>query len=317
MGDLPLFGAALGSYGSHRHEDGLAHEDYCVQARGPRPPDLRKTTQPYHTGSAQMIYHDLGYRHHDDRCLQGSGCAGLGLAPGSGEQGEDPSAAMGLGDFDFLVPLNFDSVFDSGIESRMPAGDPTSLVNLSEAGPVSPPSQASPSPQDQLEFMSDEGAESDGDTIVSCNDSQCPGSEGACSAGTCGKTSTLDQWDLESEAFSVQELMSLSQMRRLHVGTRIVRSPASHPTWPTALLSCTASAPRETSSRKASPVRCTVLASPKQERKIRPSLYSRTNRDRYAAIIHRLGYDVSLGSFKSISEAPLRVLISPAERTTA
>ncbi|KAF3762295.1 hypothetical protein M406DRAFT_107822 [Cryphonectria parasitica EP155] len=192
MDELWLSYPVAGQPVDHGHK-GYAHDEGCVPAKNVQPEWLDLDFgQFYGTGAAPMAHYHGEYASHDTSCLDGSGCPRLGLDPGVNDK-EDLAAVMPQQQppppsFDVLaqssMPYQAFSAslgdFNTTLPPRVHTPDPTLLG----AASISPLSQVSRSPEDHLHHISEEDADSDADSLGSC-DSHCLGSGGACSAGTC------------------------------------------------------------------------------------------------------------------------------------
>lgn len=194
-----LYGTAAGAPADHHH-DGYAHDEACLPARTfLHFQDLSDFSQLYGSGATPATHHHDEYVSHDDSCLMGSGCLGLGLDAGTSEKMAPPAVPWASG-FEFparhpLVPYQHVAASTGFLETsvnntstkyppRHFTPKPTLLetVSLSLLSQVSPPR----SPEGQNDLMSEDGAGSDVESHGSCG-SQCPGSGGPCSSGTCGE----------------------------------------------------------------------------------------------------------------------------------
>lgn len=191
-----LLGTSAGVTADHHH-DGYAHDEACLPARTfAHPQDLSEFSQPYGYGAAFFTQHHDEYMSHDDSCLMGSGCVGLGLDAGTSEKTVLPAAPLASGfeslDRHLMVPFRhvaastgFLDTSANKTNTKRPPGhftpNPT-LLESASLSQVSPPG----SPQNQHDHMCEDGAGSDIQSHDSC-DSQCPGTGGPCSSGTCGE----------------------------------------------------------------------------------------------------------------------------------
>ncbi|KUI53943.1 Zinc-responsive transcriptional regulator ZAP1 [Cytospora mali] len=167
---------------------------------------------------------------HDDGCLTGIGCQRLGLDPrysrsgtffdgipftafpGFGGQNSTSHPLLGVGDFlgreDDTVNLHSSLQPPKLTDADPTIPNPTPM--LSEITPSQPPDQ------EKCCARAEDDVESLGESEVSC-DSQCTGSQGPCSAGTCDEaTACRDQnctrpaveLDVAHSAFILQTMTS-------------------------------------------------------------------------------------------------------------
>lgn len=194
-----LFGNAAGAAADHHH-DGYSHDEACLPARTfLHLQDLSDFSQLYGSGATPATHHHDEYASHDDSCLIGSGCLGLGLDAGISDKMVSPAVPMSSG-VDFLgrrATAPFPNVAAStgfletsahNNTAKFPQGHFTPNPTLLETASLSLLSQVSPprSGDHQHDHVSEDGAASEVDSHGSC-DSQCPGSGGPCSSGTCGE----------------------------------------------------------------------------------------------------------------------------------
>lgn len=197
MDDFPFIWPTSGAPADHRH-DGHAHDDRCLPPARTLVQDLGDFSQFYGSGAALTTFHHDEGASHDDRCLLGSGCLGLGLDSGMNDKVAPPAASLAPG-FEFWAhhptpyqhssaSAEFNDVSALNMDAQYPTRHFTPNPTFLETASVSMLSQGSPSraPDMCQDVVSEQDAESEADSHDSC-DSQCPGSEGPCSAGTCGK----------------------------------------------------------------------------------------------------------------------------------
>lgn len=169
---------------------------------------------------------------HDDSCLTGIGCQGLGLDPrysssgtffdgvsltafsGLGSQDSTPHPLLGIGG-GFLGRGDDTADLHSRFQPpKLTGAEPT----IPEATPMLSESTPSKSPREQQNghVPAEDDAESLCESEESC-DSQCTGSQGPCSAGTCDEvTACRDQnctrpavaLDVAHSAFILQTMTS-------------------------------------------------------------------------------------------------------------
>lgn len=182
----------------HDHPRGSAsHDDRCIAPSRTFLQDLSDWTPFYGSGAAHAIHHD-DQTPHDDSCLIGNGCIGLGLNPEQSGKGMPfgllPTSGLDLIGLDQVTPRPDDPMaveyFQSQpaqIVAQLPTKAYEADMTLVDAASVSMLSQASASQSPATRRQngsSPDDAATEADACSSC-DSQCPGSEGACSAGSC------------------------------------------------------------------------------------------------------------------------------------
>lgn len=179
----------------HTHSGGSAsHDDRCIAPSRTFLENLQDWAPFYGSGAPQAAYHG-DQSPHDDSCLIGNGCIGLGLNSDQSGKGMPPGLlpASGLDVFGLGQamlrqdePMNAEYFQSQPVETAaqiLPKAD----LNFLDAASVSMLSQASASQSPATRRpngSSPDDAATEADACSSC-DSQCPGSEGACSAGSC------------------------------------------------------------------------------------------------------------------------------------
>lgn len=180
--------------GDHHH-DGYAHDEACVRTRGLYVQDWDEIPL-YGVGAPLNNQHHDEYMSHDDSCLTGNGCLGLGLDAGIGDKVAYPAMPLASG-FESLdrTPMESNRHLSAFEHSHGASANNTtpkaprrySTPNSAFLDSLSWVSEVSPtSPEDILNYMSEYGAGSERGSRDSCG-SQCPGSRGPCSSGTCGE----------------------------------------------------------------------------------------------------------------------------------
>lgn len=199
MDDLNFLYGSAGVPPRHHHDHPggtVSHDDRCIAPTRSFLQDLGDFAQFYGSGAAPANHHDA-YAPHDDSCLIGSGCIGLGLDSGLNAKGA-PGGLLPASGVDLFAlhpmlqqpiptPANFPDTQVADITSRFPSKGITPSQTLLDAASVSLLSQASASQSPEKrhqDILSREDVGSEADACSSC-DSQCPGSEGACSEGAC------------------------------------------------------------------------------------------------------------------------------------
>lgn len=178
--------------GDHNH-DGFSHDESCLPPRGGTGFLSSDLFSRLIYGSGPTFHQHAEYASHDDNCLEGNGCVGLGLAPGVNDRMDGPPI------WDLGSPMPFDRGLASAGFSRRPATMNPGDMNYDHvynrvlgARAMSLYSEDSPSqpredPHDRLLRDSTEGDVVSG---VGSGDDSCDGSQcctGPCSPGLCGK----------------------------------------------------------------------------------------------------------------------------------
>lgn len=184
MYDLPSLDTTAEGQSNHHHdhpEGSASHDDRCIA-----PP----RTFSFNSGDWYTFY-GFGATHgiqhgdqtaHDDSCLVGNGCVGLGLSP---DQAEKDMPTDALQPASGVNPMAADVLESQHAEAPRKAYElELDLLGATSASMLSQAS-VSQSPMARRRndsFPDDVGTEAD--ACSSC-DSRCPGSEGPCSADSC------------------------------------------------------------------------------------------------------------------------------------
>lgn len=191
MGPINLLGPANGGPADHQH-DGYSHDETCLPARSVNIDDEHELTSFFGSsiGIASASKHHDENASHDDNCLLGHGCLGLGLDPGDGEKDTLLGAASSFPAWCPSFPaIPEGSVLDTSARAKqLVYFDPHQSFWDANPG-LQEDGVPAPSPHISCELMSEGDAISEIDSRL-CG-SQCCGSSGSCSSGPSGPCGEL------------------------------------------------------------------------------------------------------------------------------
>lgn len=219
MGPINLCGPASGGPGDHQH-GGYSHDETCLPARPFNLDDERELTSFFGSGigiASASKHHDENASH-DDNCLLGYGCIGLGLDPGDGDKNALSGASSS---FQTWCASYFEEPENLGLDTTYATPkrpiyfDPHQ--RFCPSNPDLPKDGApAPSPHISCEVISEGDIVSEKDSRI-CG-SQCCGSSGSCSSGAsgpCGALLALSLFDSFPRSLFLPFTISLALYCRL------------------------------------------------------------------------------------------------------